>query len=129
MGRGVILLSHGSRQEAANEDFRNFVRTMQGEDPGEVYVAAFLSSGHPGLETAALELLNRGCDRIVVMPVFLGAGSHVLEDIPRIISQLARDHQGLEIVQAPHVGSHPGLALLVREQIESAGAAFNGGGA
>lgn len=114
--QGVIVIGHGSRREGANEDFVEFARELQSQDVDAEYRAAFLSNGRPGLEDAARDMAARGIRRIVVVPVFLSAGSHVREDIPRIIQQVRDSCPELQVVQAEHVGAHPGLAALVREQ-------------
>ncbi len=63
---------------------------------------------------------NLGPSRLRILPLFLLKGMHVVEDIPAEISRaqelLGRD---VAIEVAPYLGSHPGLARLVVEQMAS----------
>lgn len=56
--------------------------------------------------------------QLVLLPLFLLPGVHVMEDIPREIAQ-AQDAVGatVEIMPRPHLGSHPGLQRLVTERM------------
>lgn len=58
--------------------------------------------------------LKMGCQRMQIVPVFLLAGTHVMEDIPAqvAIAQQAME-QKLQIDLRPHVGTHPDLKRLL----------------
>lgn len=70
---------------------------------------AFLETMQPDLETAAGLLAAQGARAIVVVPVFLGEGAHVREDVPRRIQQArqALPEVAIEVVAA--VGEDPGV--------------------
>jgi sirohydrochlorin ferrochelatase len=42
----------------------------------------------------------------------------VLEDIPTAVEALRRDHPGVEILLAPHLGTHPKLAEIAAERLQ-----------
>jgi sirohydrochlorin cobaltochelatase len=93
----------------------------------------------PLVETAVLELgsqplhqqilrvgtqaLTLGSDRLVVIPLFLLPGVHVMEDIPAAVA-IARQQLAprLPIDIAPYLGSHPKLANLLPRPESSAAA-------
>jgi sirohydrochlorin cobaltochelatase len=45
-----------------------------------------------------------GCNKVSLVPVFLGQGGHVLRDLPLLVDELRGTHPGLDITVAPAVG-------------------------
>ncbi|WOB44656.1 sirohydrochlorin chelatase [Thermoleptolyngbya oregonensis NK1-22] len=69
---------------------------------------------HQRILQVATQALTLGGDRLVIIPLFLLPGVHVMEDIPAevaIARQQASPRLSIEI--APHLGSHPRLADLL----------------
>jgi len=120
MQEGVILLGHGSRREEANEEIRQMTEMIQKADKDGIYEVAFFSLGHPHLEEAVETLIEKGCEKIIVMPMFLVAGSHINRDIPEKILLLKVAYPNIEFVLAKHFGSHPGIINILREIIQEA---------
>ncbi|MGA7935898.1 MAG: CbiX/SirB N-terminal domain-containing protein, partial [Kovacikia sp.] len=58
--------------------------------------------------------------RLLVLPLFLLPGVHVMEDIPAEVA-LAQTALGqkIGIEMMPHLGSHPGLYRLIAEQLSA----------
>jgi sirohydrochlorin ferrochelatase len=56
--------------------------------------------------------------QIVVLPLFLLQGIHVMEDIPAEVAQAQEVlGQAVRIAISPHLGSHPGLYRLITERM------------
>lgn len=56
--------------------------------------------------------------QIVVLPLFLLQGTHVMEDIPAEVAQAQEAlGQAIGIAIAPYLGSHPGLYRLITERM------------
>ncbi len=124
MKKGIVVLGHGSRLEAANEEFRAICGLLAATDRDSVYAPAFLSMSEPGLITTAKQMYEDGIREIIVLPVFVTTGSHVARDIPEIIEVLKSSCTGLKIVMAEHLGADSGLVELLHRKIELAGAAL-----
>ena len=58
-----------------------------------------------------------GCNRIQVVPLFLLAGVHVMEDIPAEVAKARQALGELKIDLRPHLGTHPGLSRLLATQM------------
>ncbi|HMR72008.1 MAG TPA: CbiX/SirB N-terminal domain-containing protein, partial [Rubrivivax sp.] len=48
-----------------------------------------------------------GCGHVGVLPLFLGAGGHVREDLPRLLDALRAAHPGVQWVLHPPLGELP----------------------
>ncbi|OKH44833.1 hypothetical protein NIES30_21625 [Phormidium tenue NIES-30] len=60
-----------------------------------------------------------GVHRVRVIPLFLLAGVHVMEDIPAEIELARQALPGLNLEVCPHLGSHPGLIGLLRHKLRT----------
>ena len=90
--RGLILLAHGARDAAWATPFEAVVARLCERAPGTLVRLAFLELMAPRLEEAGNELADRGCQRIDVVPAFLGMGGHVRRDVPAQLEQLRLAH-------------------------------------
>jgi sirohydrochlorin ferrochelatase len=112
---GFIVFAHGSRIESANQAVRDVVSQMaaSGDHPVE---AAFLELGQPDLAGATALLINRGAERIIVVPYFLTLGTHMQRDLPRLAQEASRAHANIDIRITAPLDGHPALveALLDR---------------
>jgi len=88
------------------------------------------------VETACLELaalpLNEqiyemgcrlavaGVEELKLLPMFLMAGVHVMEDIPAEIAAARKRLDGaIRLTSCPHLGSHPKIAMVLAKRLES----------
>jgi len=118
---GIIVFAHGSRIESANQAVRAVASALvRPQGPYESVEAAFLELGQPDLETAAARLAGAGVARIVVIPYFLTLGLHLERDLPRIVSQIACQFPGLEIVVTPPLDGHPALTAILLDRARDA---------
>jgi sirohydrochlorin cobaltochelatase len=60
-----------------------------------------------------------GAQRICLVPIFLLAGVHVVDDIPAEVDLARQCLPGLAIDVCPHLGSHPGLKRLLRSRLQA----------
>ena len=93
--RGLILLAHGARDPAWATPFEAVVALVRERAPETRVRLAFLELMAPGLEAAAGELVAHGCQRIDVVPAFLGMGGHVRRDVPAQLARLRDAHPGI----------------------------------
>jgi len=120
MNTGVILLGHGSRREEANDEIRQIAKMIQDGDKAGCYEVAFLSFADPSLTEAAEDLIAKGVDNIIVMPIFLVTGNHIKRDIPSKLLLLKTSHPEVKFVMAKHFGAHPEIVKIVQDRILSA---------
>ena len=100
----LILFAHGARDPRWAAPFERLQQVTQAQLPGVAVRLAFLELMNPRLPEVAAALVQAGCSKLTVVPVFLGQGGHVLRDLPEIVAQLQLDHPRLEIRVAAAVG-------------------------
>ncbi|MBN2162092.1 MAG: CbiX/SirB N-terminal domain-containing protein [Pontiellaceae bacterium] len=117
--KALLIVAHGSRRKESNEEVRRLAKRIK-ENAGPAFdmvQSAFLEISSPQIDSAIADLVDAGADEIKVFPYFLSAGTHVVNDIPRIINeeQLARPNLHIEIL--PHMGALQGISTLILSQI------------
>jgi sirohydrochlorin ferrochelatase len=91
MQLGIIIVDHGSRREESNQMLER-VAILFGERFGERYSIvepAHMEIAEPSIATAYARCVERGAERVVVCPFFLGPGKHWTQDIPRLTAEAA----------------------------------------
>jgi sirohydrochlorin cobaltochelatase len=101
---GLILFGHGSREPRWAEPFERLALRVRARAPDVEVRLAFLETIAPDLPTAATELVAAGVTAIRVVPVFLGQGGHVRNDLPRLVEALRQRHPTVAIRATPAVG-------------------------
>ncbi len=113
--RGILLFAHGSRDARWREPVEAVMRRIQAQDPAVRVACAYLELVAPDLPTAAHALVERGVGRIRVVPMFLGMGKHVREDLPLLLDALRRAHPSVDISLARAVGEEPEVIDLLAQ--------------
>ena len=92
MTRGLLLFAHGARDPRWALPFQAVARRVAEREPTLKLRLAFLEFMTPGLVDAGNALAADGCERIDVVPLFLGAGGHVRKDLPLLLDELRAAH-------------------------------------
>jgi sirohydrochlorin ferrochelatase len=111
---GIAIFAHGSVIESANQGVRDVAAAFAAAGEFALVEPAFLELGRPDLEGAVARLVERGAERIVVVPYFLTLGKHLQHDLPRIVERISSIHPGVPItVSAPLEGHRLVVDALV----------------
>jgi sirohydrochlorin cobaltochelatase len=112
---GLILFAHGARDPRWVTPFEAVAARVRAARPGLPVRLAFLELMQPSLADAGAALVAEGCTRIDVLPLFLGAGGHVRQDLPRLADALRAAHPGLEVALHPAAGELPAVHAALAE--------------
>jgi len=109
--RSLLLVAHGSRREASNDEIRKLAAVL-GEQAGERfgYVGcAFLEIADPSIPDGIELAVRAGAGEVVVLPYFLSEGRHVAEDIPAAVAGKQAEYPQVRIRIAPYLGTAENL--------------------
>ena len=104
---GVILFAHGSRDPGWARPFEALASALRKLVDGPVTLA-YLERMKPSLDEA-IDALAGQVSAIRVIPVFLGPGGHVKEDLPRLVQSARARHASLSIEIEPAIGDQAGV--------------------
>jgi sirohydrochlorin ferrochelatase len=112
----LLLIAHGSRQEEANADLLHVAAGLRARG-WEIVEASFLELAEPGIEAGGVRCVERGAERVVLVPYFLSAGVHVRRDLAEARAKLAERFPGVEFRLAEPLGRHPLLLDVVIDRV------------
>lgn len=121
---GILVIGHGSSMPY-NKDLVEKIAGMVAESlPGTAVRVGFMCRNEPTLKEALQSLRNSGVSGIVVLPMFLEKGVHVVEDIPGLLG--LKDGRkdgacdGIKVIYADPLGADDLIAKLARKRIDEA---------
>jgi sirohydrochlorin ferrochelatase len=117
---GIIVFAHGSRVESANQAVRAVAAALRETGGFEGVEAAFLELGTPDLIGAVERLVEKGAERVVVVPYFLTDGLHMERDLPPLIEKISKRYNGLQIAVSETLDGHPGVVQVLLDRALSA---------
>ena len=104
MNQGLVLFAHGARDPHWALPFERLLNVVRSMRPGLRVKLAFLELMQPDLLTAVSALVAEQCSSIRIVPVFLGEGGHVREDLPSLVDRLRREHPAASFTVLPANG-------------------------
>ncbi len=124
--RGLVLFAHGARDPRWAEPLQRVAEAARRARPDAAVRIAFLELMSPALDAAVGELAAGGCRRVDVVPVFLGMGGHVRDDLPPRVAAVQAGLPGVEVVLHPALGERDDVvAALAAAALAQAGLADN----
>ncbi len=113
--KALLLVAHGSRRTASNEEVRALTRRLEGQagDSFGQVACAFLELAEPSIPDGIEACIDAGADQVIVVPYFLSAGRHVAEDIPAEVRIKQEQHPRVQIQIAPYLGAASGIETLL----------------
>ncbi|AEW93420.1 MULTISPECIES: sirohydrochlorin chelatase [Streptomycetaceae] len=116
----LLLVGHGTRDEAGAEAFRSFVRELGERNPQLPVGGGFIELSPPPLADAVAELVERGVRRFAAVPLVLVSAGHAKGDIPAALAREERRHPGTSYAYGRPLGPHPGLLKVLERRLDEA---------
>jgi sirohydrochlorin ferrochelatase len=113
----ILLIAHGSRHQAANDDLHDLAARIAAHGEYSIVEASFLELAQPNIVTGGSNCVARGAERVLMIPYLLSAGVHLRRDLTAARHELARRHPTVPFLLGAPLGPHPLLDALVEERI------------
>jgi sirohydrochlorin cobaltochelatase len=113
----IVLFAHGSRDPEWSRPFEKIRAALERRLPGARVVVAYLETMRPTLEEAIAALGAAGARSIRVVPLFLGHGGHVKEDLPRLVAAAGSARPGLALSLEPAIGERDAVIDAIAKAI------------
>jgi sirohydrochlorin ferrochelatase len=121
MPSACLLVSHGSRDPRPEIAMQRLAELVCGklELPSQMVGTAYLELHpqplHQQIKDFALQVYKCGCHDIIILPLFLLPGVHVMEDIPQEVELARQMDEDIKISLKPYLGSDNILPLLAKQ--------------
>jgi sirohydrochlorin cobaltochelatase len=128
--RGLILFAHGARDPRWALPFQAVLEHIAQQQPQVQLRLAFLELMAPSLAHAGAELCAAGCSQVDVLPMFLGTGGHLRQDLPPMMQGLRTSHPTVQWRLHQAIGEQPrvrdAMAATALALLDQASAATEG---
>ena len=117
--KGILLFGHGARNPDWAQPFHRIRDAILARQPEALVEPGFLELMRPTFDEGIDCLVRQGAAEIVVVPIFMAAGSHVKKDLPQMAADAMGRHAGLVITLAAPVGeAEPVLAAMAEYALD-----------
>jgi sirohydrochlorin cobaltochelatase len=113
MSKAIILLGHGSRDPLWRQPMEAVAARVARQAPAVPVRCAYMEMEQPDLAATAAALVAGGATDITVVPMFLGAGKHVRNDLPNVVEAARTAHPAVRFHLQKTVGEDPRLLGLL----------------
>ena len=114
----VLLIAHGSRRQEANDDLLRLADAVRKRELYPTIEVSYLEIASPTIPEGARRCIDQGAGRILMMPYFLSAGAHVVDDLKRHQRELASEFPDVAIELCRPLGLHPLLIDVVLQRLD-----------
>src|SRR5262245_11520322 len=98
-GEGLLLVGHGTRDAAGQEEFLKLASLVSGRRSALIVEPCYLEFAGPTIAQGVDRAVARGAHRLTVAPILLFAAGHAKQDIPAAVMNAAARHAGLTVRQ------------------------------
>lgn len=116
MSTTVLLVGHGSRNPAGNEEIRRFTGAWRERNPGWRIEVCFIEHADMLLDEG-LDRATQDSRRVVVVPLIINAAGHVKMEIPEAVDAARARHPEVEFVCTTHLGMGAEIFGILRQRI------------
>lgn len=113
--RAIVLFAHGSKDPLWHLPMQAVAQRVAQHLPSARVTCAYLELCSPSLDVAVRQLVDNGCTEVRVVPMFLGVGKHVREDLPSMLRSLIDQHPQITFEPLPAIGEHSDLLDLMAQ--------------
>jgi sirohydrochlorin cobaltochelatase len=122
MAQALVLFAHGARDARWAEPFEAVAARIRAAAPDLPVALAYLELMTPSLAEAVAQLVARGATRVDVVPLFLGTGGHLRQDLPPLVDSLRAAHPGVAVHLHAAIGEHAAVSeAMARAALLAAG--------
>lgn len=113
----ILLVGHGSRNRAGNEEILHFAAQWRERHPGWRIETCFIEHADVLLDEG-LDRAARRARQVVTVPFILNAAGHVKMELPAAIGRARDRHPGVTFSCARHLGMGRDIFGVLRGQLD-----------
>ncbi len=114
----VLLIAHGSRRPEANADLQQLAEQVRTTGGYAIVEVSYLELTTPTIDEGGRECVRQGATRVLMLPYFLSAGVHVVQDLEAARQALAAEFPHVQFRLCPPLGLHPLMTQIVLSRLQ-----------
>ena len=116
----LLVMVHGSPRPESNEAMFQVVDEVRRRAIFERIEVGFMECNEPDIPTSIQNLLAQGAKRIIAVPYFLHAGTHVADDLPGLLEEAQKTNAEVEFLMGDYIGRDLRVADVMRDRVREA---------
>ncbi len=118
--KALVVVAHGSRRKSSNDEVVQVTEALSQKLPEgfDMVNTGFLELAQPLIPESIQTCIESGATEVHVLPYFLSAGRHVVEDVPAEIDIVAKKYPHVKIKMLTYVGGLPGMQDLMLSALD-----------
>ncbi len=118
--KALLIVAHGSRKKVSNIEIHQLANNISLKSSFfDIVEACFLEIAGPSIPEGIKSCVDKNASEILIMPYFLAAGRHVIEDIPSIVNEERLKYDEVSIKSLPYFGSSSVIVDILRTLAEN----------
>ena len=118
--KSLLVVAHGSRKKISNIEIHQLAENISMKLQTFCFVeACFLEIAEPSIPQGIESCVKQGASEVLILPYFLAAGRHVIEDIPNIVDEEKTKYPDISITSLPYFGSSPVIVDILKTLAEN----------
>jgi sirohydrochlorin ferrochelatase len=113
MKKAIIMIDHGSKRRESHLDLIEWQKGVQALISDVTVKIAHMEIAEPSLKSTVQECISEGIFDLSVVPLFLGRGKHLQEDIPALITECQIEFPEVKLVQKNALFGHEYLNQII----------------
>lgn len=115
----LIIAAHGSRRKESAMEVAALAKKLNRNESHafDRVDHGFLQFSDPRLIHVIDRAVSDGAKQIIVFPLFISAGSHILTDIPEMVSRAGETYPNVEFSITRHLGVLPSVENAIVEEV------------
>jgi len=115
----ILLVGHGSREQSGNDEIMAFATEWRKRRPDARIEVCFIEFADVTLD-AGMDMAAKDSQRVIVVPLILGAAGHVKMEIPHHIEHARERHPDVTFIMAAHLGAGTKVLKALKSELHKA---------
>jgi len=120
VGTALLVMVHGSPRPASNATMFQVVDVIKERGRFPIVEVGFMECNEPTIPEAIATCVRRGAQRVIAVPFFLHAGTHVADDLPSLLEDAALTYDGVEFRLGDYVGADGLMDEILVDRVREA---------
>ena len=119
----LLVMVHGSPRPESNRDMFTVVERVRARGLFHFVQVGFMELNEPSIPEAIEMCVQSGAARVIAVPYFLHAGTHVADDLPGLLEEAALKFPGVTFLMGDYLGHDARIADVVLDRASSVSSA------
>jgi sirohydrochlorin ferrochelatase len=118
--KALLIIAHGSRKLSSNHEVKLLAQSVSSQTSNfDLVEHAFLELTTPQVSDGMTTLIEKGATEVVILPYFLAAGFHVVDDLPVLLDSAQAKYPNVKFSLLKHLGAAELMPSWIIQQTDS----------